>query len=218
MTSLAKVNDVRGWFIDLKAQQKYVTDKTGCQMIEVIGATFLADEPSIFGKVSQEYVDREIEWYKSMSLNVNDIKGTPPKAWLASADREGRINSNYGWMIWSPENHRQYERVLDELQSNPESRRAVMIYTRPRIWLEYNTNGMSDFICTNTVQYFLRDGKLTSLVQMRSNDVVFGYKNDCAWQRYVHGQLASDLDVPVGDMIWHAGSLHVYSRHFDLIK
>lgn len=217
MTIIARVADVRKWFLELKEQKKYVTDKTGCQMIEVVGATFIADEPSIFGKVSQNYVDREIEWYKSMSLNVNDIPGTPPKAWLASADRDGKINSNYGWMIWSDENYEQYRRVLDELESNPESRRAVMIYTRPKIWLEYNTNGMSDFICTNAVQYFIRDGKLISLVQMRSNDVVFGYKNDCAWQRYVQETLASDLGCEVGEMIWHAGSLHVYARHFDLI-
>jgi thymidylate synthase len=53
---------------------------------------------------------------------------------------------------------------------------------------------------------------------MRSNDVVFGFKNDKAWQDHVHQQLASDLGVEVGEMIWHAGSLHVYSRHFDLIE
>lgn len=218
MTVTARVCDVRKWFLDLKAEGRHVTDKTGCQMLEVIGATFIADEPAIFGKVSQDYVDREIEWYKSMSLNVNDIRGEPPKAWLASADKDGRINSNYGWMVWSKENYHQYAHVLGELKVNPESRRAVMIYTRPKIWLEYNENGMSDFICTNAVQYFVRDGKLVSLVQMRSNDVVFGYKNDCAWQRYVHDHLANDLGVPAGDMIWHAGSLHVYSRHFDLVK
>lgn len=93
-----------------------------------------------------------------------------------------------------------------------------MIYTRPSIWNEHSREGMSDFICTNTVQYFLRDGKLIAVVQMRSNDVVFGFKNDKAWQDHVHTNLANDLGVDVGDMIWHAGSLHVYSRHFSLIE
>ena len=70
-----------------------------------------------------------------------------------------------------------------------------MIYTRPEIQEDYNQNGMSDFICTNTVQYFVRDDKLISFVNMRSNDVVFGYRNDRAWQLHVQEMLAKDLDV-----------------------
>lgn len=187
-------------------------------MIEVIGATFVADEDAIFGTVNHDYVNREISWYESMSLNVNDIPGGAPKQWLACADGQGKINSNYGWMVWNKGNHSQYLHVRNELLLNPESRRAVMVYTRPSIWNEYCANGMSDFICTNDVQYLIRDKKLVAVVQMRSNDVVFGYKNDYAWQRHVHKKLASDLGIDVGEMIWHAGSLHVYSRHFQLIE
>jgi len=212
-----RVADVRKWFYDLKDRQEYVTDKTGCKMIEVVGATFIADETTIFGTVNQDYVQREIEWYRSMSRNVNDIPGGTPAAWKACATSEGLINSNYGYLIWSEENHNQYQHVLAELKRAPESRRAEMIYTRPSIWKEYNRDGMSDFICTDSVQYFIRDGKLIADVRMRSNDVVFGYKNDKAWQDYVHAQLASDLGVSVGSMIWHAGSLHVYEKHLNLV-
>jgi thymidylate synthase len=212
-----KVADVRSWFQDLQTQGQYVTDKTGCKMIEVIGATFEADEEAIFGKVNRDYVNREIEWYKSMSLSINDIPGGAPTGWKACASKGGLINSNYGYLIWSKENGQQYNKVLAELVANPESRRATMVYTRPTIWNDYNVDGMSDFICTNTVQFFVRDKKLTALVQMRSNDVVFGYKNDRAWQRYVQERLAGELSVEPGPLIWHAGSLHVYERHFDLI-
>ena len=52
---------------------------------------------------------------------------------------------------------------------------------------------------------------------MRSNDVVFGYKNDYAWQKHVLDMLAADLFVEPGEIYWNAGSLHVYSRHFHLI-
>lgn len=211
------VSDVRKWFRELKAREEYVIDKTGCKMIEVVGATFLADDVAIFGKVNEDYVTREIEWYKSMSRNVNDIPGGAPAAWKACASSEGKINSNYGYLIWSEENHRQYDNVWSELTNKPESRRAQMIYTRPSIWMEYNAGGMSDFICTDAVQYFIRNDELVADVRMRSNDVVFGYKNDRAWQQYVHVKLAGDLGLPIGPMIWHAGSLHVYERHWDLI-
>lgn len=211
------VADVRSWFRGLKADGEHVTDKTGCRMIEVVGATFIADEPSIFGTVNQDYVRREIDWYRSMSLNVNDIEGTTPAAWKACASSKGLINSNYGYLVWSPENHNQYDNVVAELKRAPESRRAQMIYTRPSIWKEYNLDGMSDFICTDSVQYFIRNGALIADVRMRSNDVVFGYKNDKAWQDHVHQRLAQDLGVPVGPMVWHAGSLHVYEKHWGLV-
>jgi thymidylate synthase len=53
---------------------------------------------------------------------------------------------------------------------------------------------------------------------MRSNDVIFGYKNDYAWQQYVLHNLAIDLYLEPGRMIWQVQNLHVYERHFDLIQ
>jgi thymidylate synthase len=72
-------------------------------------------------------------------------------------------------------------------------------------------------MCTNAVQYLIRDGVLHACVQMRSNDAVLGYKNDRAWQHTVLSRLAHDLSLPVGDLFWSAGSLHVYERHFFLV-
>ena len=215
---MMKVSDVRQYFIDQLAQENFVEDKTGVKMLEMIGATFIADEPAIFGTVNQEYVQRELDWYKSMSLNVGDIPGGPPEIWKQVASTQGWINSNYGYLIWHEENWNQYQNVLEELRRSPFSRRAVMIYTRPMIWNDYNIDGMSDFICTNTVQYFIRDDKLQVVVQMRSNDVVYGFKNDYAWQEYVALALCDELGVELGNIIWHVGSLHVYSRHFHLVQ
>ena len=185
----------------------------------MIGATFEANEPTIFGELNEDYIDRELEWYKSMSLYVEDIPGKTPAIWQQVADRGGKINSNYGWAIWHKDNGLQYARVLNELSFAPNSRRAVMIYTRPSMWEDYNRDGMSDFMCTNAVQYMIRDEQLVAIVQMRSNDVVFGYRNDYAWQRYVADHLSEDLNLTrEPKIIWHVGNLHVYERHFDKVK
>lgn len=215
---MMNVSIIRDVLIRRLAEGKFVKDKSGVKMIEIISANFLADEPAIFGEPNQDYIQRELEWYKSMSLNVADIPGGPPAIWKQVASTQGWINSNYGYLIWHEENWNQYQNVVEELRRNPESRRAVMIYTRPMIWHDYNIDGMSDFICTNAVQYFIRDGKLVTVVQMRSNDVVFGYKNDFAWQQHVSLMLCDELAVELGDIIWNVGSLHVYERHFDLVK
>jgi thymidylate synthase len=225
---LNNVKDIRQFFIDELNDEAFTIDKTGQKTIELIGAQFIADEPSIFGTPNDLYIAQEIAWYEKQSTNVNDIGDTVPQAWQYSASPHGEINSNYGHLIWSDKYHNQYGQVLDELLNNPDGRRASMIYNRPSIWVEFGENGKNDFICTNAVTYYIRDGLLHAVVQMRSNDVVFGYKNDYAWQRHVLERLAHDyttLDmydngnvVEPGQIIWQVQNLHVYERHFHLVE
>jgi len=223
MSTVYGVSNIRNIFKEKLKMGDFVTDKTGVKTVEIINAAFFANEPSIFGTVNHDYVERELEWYKSMSLNVNDIPGGPPEIWKMVANPNGYINSNYGWCIYSQQNGDQYENVLNELIKNPLSRRATMIYNRPTMHDDYNKGGMSDFMCTNAVQYLIRNNKVNALVYMRSNDAVFGYKNDYAWQKHVLEQLVIDLrnewleTLEIGDIYWNVASLHVYERHFKFI-
>lgn len=214
------IRDMRCKFIDLLRNEDYVIDKTGSKTIEIIGAQFIADEPSIFGTVNEEWNKRELDWYKSQSLNVYDIEEPVPAVWKSVSTKEGeqgRINSNYGWCVWSTENGNQYDNVLAELKRNPDSRRGQMIYTRPTMHKDWNKDGMSDFMCCSNTIHHIRNGKLISNIYFRSNDAIFGYKGDYAWMKHVHENLAKDLNVEQGDIIWNAASLHVYERHFKFI-
>ena len=217
------IEDIRVQFKDIYKANKFVKDKTGVNVIELTGVSFEADEPSIFGEINKDYIERELTWYDSHSRYVKDIPGETPKIWLEIASRFGTINSNYGYLIHSHKYNYQYKCVLKTLQDNPESRRAIMIYTRPSMQVEYNIDGMNDFVCTNTVQYFIRNNKLDVIVNMRSNDAVFGYKNDYAWQLEVQKRLLKDLNVnniayELGKITWQVGSLHLYERHFKYLK
>lgn len=150
-------------------------------MLEVLGASFHADEDTIFGKVNHAYIAREVRWYDGMTLNVNALDKTP-QIWRDISVQEdhgighlrpGTINSNYGFLLYHRENGRQYANIVDELLRNEHSRRAVAIYTRPSMHTDWNRDGMQDFICTNAVHYEIRDGQLWVVVQMRSNDAIF---------------------------------------------
>lgn len=221
------VNDIREIFINALENKQFCTDKTGCKTIEIIGASFHANEPAIFGKPNEDYIKNEIEWYESQSLNINDIyvdtddegyPKPPPQAWKMTANHVGEINSNYGHLIYADKYHNQFDQVVNELRKNKDSRRASMVYQRPSIWVEFNDQGKNDFICTNAVTYYIRDNKLHAVVQMRSNDVIFGYRNDHAWQKYVLCELADELQVDDGEIYWQVQNLHVYERHFHLVK
>lgn len=186
-------------------------------MLDIVGASFLVTQPTIFGAVNDEYVQRELEWYDLRSLTVDDFPGGAPKIWKQVAGEGGRINSNYGYLLYHDENGAQYDHVRDELRRDPNSRRAVAVYTRPSIHTEQDIYGMQDFICTNAVHYRVVYGALVAVVQMRSNDAIFGFRNDYAWQLKVQQRLARDLDISVGEMIWQAASLHIYPRHYHLV-
>lgn len=229
---MIKVFDIREYFISELASGNVTVDRGGNETIEMLGASFLADEEAIFGTPNEEYIQRELDWYHSQSTNVNDIEGETPQAWKMTGNKHGEINSNYGHLIWSEKYFNQFDKVLDELYKNPNSRRAQMIYNRPSIWHEAFENGKNDFICTNAVTYYIRDNKLHCVVQMRSNDVIFGYKNDYAWQYHVMEKLRAGLNyrnmiffkregpegIQQGNIYWQVMNLHVYGRHFHLVK
>jgi thymidylate synthase len=216
------VHNIRHQFAQLYQFNKFVTDKSGVKTVEIVNANFIASSPLIFGAVNNEYVSREIRWYEGQSLNVNDIPGGTPAIWKQVADKDGFINSNYGWCVFSADNNHQFANTVAELEERPDSRRAIMIYTRPEMWGDHNKNGRSDFMCTNTVQYLIRDNKVSAIVNMRSNDAWAGYRNDYAWQFYMLSLVTNRLNsrgnaYTIGNIHWNAGSLHIYERQFYLI-
>lgn len=216
------VKDIREIFIEKLKNEDFVIDKSGVKTIEIIGQSYIVDEDVIFGTLNHEYSQKEVQWYLSESLNVYDMPNTP-QIWRQVCDSNGYINSNYGWCIFSKENGQQYKHCLRTLRKDKDSRRAMMHYTRPSMQWEYNKNGMSDYMCTNHVQILIRDNKLNYILSQRSCDSVFGYKSDIFWAKYVHNRLLEDLkenypDLELGDLIHQVGSLHIYERHFNLVK
>ena len=196
-------------------------DESG--MLEIVNASFIADEPSIFGEVNDEWNARELRWYMSQSLNTNDIAPPVPAVWQQVASKKGRINSNYGWCVFSAENGYQFHKAIDSLVLNKDSRQAVIIYIRPSMHEDSVIDGMRDFMCTYSTQLLIRAGQLHHIVNMRSNDAVYGFKGDYFWQNTVHDFALIRLqqtypDLVKGNMHWNAGSLHIYPRHIGLVK
>lgn len=219
---MKSINEIRNLFLQKYENQDFVIDKSGSKTIEIMGESYIVDEDVIFGTLNEDYAKKELQWYLSESLNVYDIPKTP-MIWRQVCDKDGYINSNYGWCIFSKENGEQYKHCLRTLRKDKDSRRAMMFYTRPSMQWEYNTNGMSDFMCTNHVQVLIRNNKLNYILSQRSCDSIYGFKNDIYWAKYVHNKLLEDLkedypELELGSLIHQVGSLHVYERHFNLIE
>ena len=227
MISIPITEDIRDELKRLYKEGIFREGKYG-KTVEIQNAHFLADKDWIIREPNYDYAKREIEWYESQSLYVKDIPGDVPKIWQMCADKDGKINSNYGWCIFSYENGSQYEHCLNRLLDDHHTREACMIYTRPSMQTDCNKNGMHDFMCTYSTQVFLNPINefgydLDYTVFMRSNDAVYGFCNDAIWAKHVRDKLVTDLNnrgltVFPGKIIWNAGSLHVYERHFKFLK
>lgn len=218
MRQIITTSDIRDMFTDIARFSGPCENGT----IEIINASFIADDSVIFGELNEQYAECELHWYRSQSLNIHDMPCNIPSIWKEIASTNGEINSNYGWCVLSEDNHRQLENAINALILDPTSRQAVMIYTRPSMHSDAIRDGMRDFMCTNNTQLLIRGNRLHYIVNMRSNDAVFGYKNDKYWHDAVHREAMKSLkmkypDLKLGDMWWNAGSLHVYERHFNLI-
>lgn len=168
-------------------------------------------------KTKEDYINKEYEWYNSQSLDAKWI-GQYAKTWLKCADENGKINSNYGYLLFSAQNGYQFANVLAALVEDNTSRRAVAYYTNP--FMHYI--GRNDHICTLAVQYLLRNDILDCVVYMRSNDIIYGLIGaDLWWQNEILRLLCDRLGVLLekkiypGDIHWMPGSLHIYEKHWD---
>lgn len=105
--------------------------------------------------------------------------------------------------------------VVETLQTNDESRQAVMTIWRP------NPRLSKDIPCTLSLQFLIRDNKLHTIVTMRSSDIFTGLIYDMFCFTAMSAVVLAFLDyndVKLGTCWINAGSSHLYKRDFDRIK
>ncbi|MCK5023409.1 MAG: hypothetical protein KAS04_04515, partial [Candidatus Aenigmarchaeota archaeon] len=126
-------------------------------------------------KTNLPYAKTELQWYLDGSNRI-DFHKIITKVWKRYSDDGETVNSAYGHRIFGTHNDfvNQWEWVLQELRADPDSRRAV-------ININYSGDKIlptKDNPCTMYIQVFVRRGRLHWTVNMRSNDVYFGFRND----------------------------------------
>lgn len=177
---------------------------------------------------SRKYIENELKWYLSKDYSIFGHEGIETnKIWQHCAGLNGKVNSNYGAIVYQQIGDKtQFEHAIDKLIRDKCTRQSLIIYTRPQLHIEYNDNihAHSDFTCTTHTQHFItNDNKFEYIVNMRSNDAMYGLQNDYSWHRYVYFQMFNKLkeyypNLEIGNIYWNAGSLHIYERHFELLK
>lgn len=177
---------------------------------------FYIDEPkdrcinTVFRKWNKDYAEYEWQWYLAGNPNGEKIAERAP-IWKSHMDQFGNIRSNYGWQ-WNRE--LQLEKVIDKLKSKKETRKALIsIYDGKEIdTYDFDTP------CTSSIHFQVVDNKLCMTVNMRSNDLWFGFCNDQYCFSRLQELISIELDIEIGWYYHFASNMHLYKKHFNLNK
>ena len=156
---------------------------------------------------NEEYAAAEWAWYLSGDPRVStlgELYGKIPAIWKRMADKNGEVNSNYGYQ-WKRND--QLENVINILKHGYDTRQAaVSIYDGKEInKYEFDTP------CTYAIQFTVVQNKLYMSVYMRSNDLWYGFCNDQYQFASLQEMVAERLNLPVGTYYHHAHNLHLYN-------
>ena len=166
-------------------------------------------------KLNIKYLSAELSWYKSGDPSISFISKYST-FWEKLTDNNNTVNSNYGKLalVDKYNGSNQYEWCMQQLLKDPNTRQAIINYNQPQH--KYPTN--KDFVCTIAQQFIVNEGKLDTIVFMRSNDLIYGFSYDVPWFNYLHKKLAKHTNLPLGSYRHFATSMHVYKRHFKMIE
>lgn len=146
--------------------------------------------------------------------------------WRKIANPDGTVNANYGTMVYhlrdaghaqfEPDRplRSQWEWARDALVLTASSNQSYLHFNRPKDqW-----SGNLDQPCCMYVQFLIREQRLHLYVNMRSNDLVYGFPYNMLYFIKLLHRMQRDLlpvypTLQVGDLHYHATSLHIYEKH-----
>lgn len=167
-------------------------------------------------KMSLDYAKAEARWYLRGDKADRSIE-KHANLWPKIVQPDGTYFSNYGQYIFG---ERQFDWVVEELCRDIDSRRAsIVLLKREHLFADNR-----DVVCTYGMNFRVRDQRLNMSVSMRSNDAVFGTTNDVFCFSIVYRMVFAAIKFTVcpalepGRYVHKVDSLHVYERHWDMLK
>ena len=174
-------------------------------------AGFYIDNPmqntidTSFRKWSNRYAVREWDWYLSGDPSAAEIAKFAP-IWKDHMDENGHVRSNYGWQ-WNRGS--QLDKIVDKLRADKNTRHALLsIYDGKEIGTYSH-----DTPCTSSIHFQVVNDKLCMSVNMRSNDLWFGFCNDQFCFSMLQDMVAKMLGLEVGWYYHFASNMHLYEEH-----
>lgn len=211
-------------------------DRTGSGTLSIFGHQMrfaLADGFPLVTtkKIHLKSIIHELLWFLKGDTNLDYLHRQGVTIWDEWADSKGDLGPVYGrqWRSWPAPDGRQIdqiESVMEQLKSNPNSRRMIVsawnVADLPdeSISPQQNVeNGkMALAPCHALFQFYVADGKLSCQLYQRSCDTFLGLPFNIASYALLTHIVAQQSGLEVGDFIWTGGDVHLYLNHLDQAK
>jgi thymidylate synthase len=154
----------------------------------------------------------ELCWYLAKTNDLSFIEYYI-RQYKEYAD-DGKIYGGYGPRLFEWKGLDQVDNIIKTLRARPSSRQAVIqLFDAPDLLTKHK-----DTPCTCTLQFMIRDNKLSLLTNMRSNDIVWGMPHDFFCFTMLQEILARSLGVELGTYKHAVGSLHIYKEAVNAVE
>lgn len=165
---------------------------------ECLSVLITVDNPTIIDEEIKKYGDTTmIEWMKNNFLSLNPV------------DNWGY---NYGQRMYSyNNNYNQFEKVINKLKKNPESKSATITFTNPG---QDNKHAP----CIVSLDLKIRNNKIVGNAFFRSQDAGKKFYADIMCIGEIMNLASKELDIEVGELNIFIASLHIYESDFEKIK
>ncbi len=195
-------------------------DRTGTGTLSVFGAQLRFDLAKGFPlvttkKVHLKSIVHELLWFLAGDTNVHYLQDNGVSIWNEWADANGDLGPVYGkqWRSWAtPEGGSidQIAGVLNEIRSNPNSRRMIVT-----AWNPADLDKMALAPCHCLFQFHVADGRLSCQLYQRSADIFLGVPFNIASYALLTQMIAHVTGLKSGEFIHAFGDVHLYANHFE---
>lgn len=198
-------------------------DRTGTGTISVFGRQLRFDLSEGFPllttkKLHIRSILHELLWFLSGDTNIRYLQENGVTIWDEWADENGDLGPVYGsqWRSWPAPDGRsidQIAKLIEQIKRNPDSRRHLV-----SAWNPAEVDNMALPPCHYAFQFYVADGKLSCLFNMRSVDTFLGLPFNIASYAFLTHMVAQQCDLQPGELIWTGGDVHIYANHVEQVK
>ncbi|MCB1623837.1 MAG: thymidylate synthase, partial [Pseudomonadales bacterium] len=107
----------------------------------------------------------------------------------------------------------QIAQVVEQLRSNPDSRRIMV-----SAWNVGELDQMALLPCHALFQFYVANRRLSCQLYQRSADVFLGVPFNIASYALLTHMLAQQCDLELGDFVWTGGDCHLYLNHLEQVE
>ncbi|MEQ9262385.1 MAG: thymidylate synthase [Owenweeksia sp.] len=151
------------------------------------------------------------EWKEALKNFINQVKEDE-----AFAQKWGELGPVYGKQWRNFEGVDQISQLIEDIKSNPDSRRLLVSAWNPREIPVMAKSGLPP--CHTLFQFYVADGKLSCQLYQRSADIFLGVPFNIASYALLTMMIARVCGLEYGDFVHTMGDAHIYSNHMDQVQ